>query len=197
MRKISVFGLALATCFAATTAFAQEGSGFGHEGQIAIGGDLDLNFTKSSMSFKGESQSAGTSFAIQPAADYFVIDNLSVGGALGFHWQDSGGDDSSSQTRFSIAPRVGYNIAAAENISIWPRLALAYNIDSFSPPSGSSVGSNSLGLRIDVPVAIHLARHFFIGVGPYFSTDLTSSTEGNDAPKLTQFGLATGLYGWF
>ena len=49
------------------------------------------------------------SLSLHPEIDYFIINNLSVGGFIGFDFVTSGDNDSS---RFSIGPRFGYNIPA-------------------------------------------------------------------------------------
>lgn len=198
MRKIVVFGLSLATGLIGTTTLAQEPSRFGQAGQVALGSDLSLRFDRSSTSFEGESQTTSTSVEAQPAADFFVIDNLSIGGALGFRWEEGGGDYPPRMTTVGIVPRVGYNIPAGDKLSIWPRLGLSYGFVSLSPGRGRpAVSGNAVALRVEVPFALHLASHFFIGIGPYYATDLVAKTEGEDAPKASHYGIGTGLFGWF
>jgi hypothetical protein len=105
----------------------------------------------------------GTTFKLRPALDYFVIANLSVGGAVEFDFT-SGNPDT---TAFGIAPDVGYELALSDTWSFWPSASL--------PMTFPSRGSATLALRIFAPFLVHPAEHFFFGIGPGFEQGLTSS----------------------
>jgi len=83
-----------------------------------------------------------------------------------------------------------------ESLSLWPRLGIAYNHESFSVGSTDQSGY-SLALRISVPVLWHPSSHFFLGAGPAFSTELLSKVEGVDQGKATDIGLTALIGGYF
>jgi hypothetical protein len=93
---------------------------FGAKGQIAISSDAALAIERRSLS----GQSGGTTaIHLAPAADFFVIDNLSIGGFVAFNYTKTGDSDSN---RFSIGPRVGYNLPFSDLISIWPKVGFSF-----------------------------------------------------------------------
>ena len=105
----------------------------------------------------------GTTFQLRPALDYFVIPRLSLGGAVEFDYVSG----NPNQTTFKIAPEIGYEVALTDTWSIWPQAALSL---SFPSP-----GDPGVTLLITVPFLLHPAEHFFFGIGPGFSQDLTSN----------------------
>ena len=52
------------------------GQGFGEQGQLVISGEMNAGFT--------QVNGAGWVFGVKPAADYFIVPNISIGAALGF-----------------------------------------------------------------------------------------------------------------
>jgi hypothetical protein len=165
---------------------------FGAEGQIAISSDAALTIQRRTIS----GVSGGTtSIQLAPAADFFVANNLSVGGFVGFDYATSGDNDSS---RFSIGPRVGYNFPFSDLISIWPKAGFSYAHTSNSvtvPGPGNTTVSTSnsasaFALNLFVPVMFHPVRHFFGGFGPFLDTDLSGDA------KATVFGGKLTIGGW-
>ncbi len=178
------------------TGFAQEsltedtGRGpqhrFGHKSQLAISSDAALAITHYSP---GDT----TTITLQPAVDYFVIDNLSVGGFIGLDYTTT---ENASTTRFGIGPRVGYNIGLSDLVSVWPKLGFSFSTtsteidDEDSDISVTTNDNSGIALNIFVPIMFHPATHFFAGFGPFLDTDLS----GDD--KVTAFGLKLTLGGW-
>jgi hypothetical protein len=105
----------------------------------------------------------GTGFSLRPALDYFVIQNLSVGGAFEFDFA-SGNPD---RTTFSVAPEVGYEFALSDSWSFWPQASLSMG---FPNP-----GNPFVTVTLFAPFLVHPAEHFFFGLGPGFAQDLTSN----------------------
>lgn len=192
--KLLAFASVLAACpvlASAQSATEDTGRGpshrFGRESQLAISSDAALSI---------EHRSPGdvTTITLAPAADYFVIDNLSVGGFIGFRYQTAG---DTSSTQFSIGPRVGYNITLTDLVSVWPKLGLSFAHSSTTTEIGdddttveTTVDNDALALNLFVPIMFHPATHFFAGFGPFLDTDLS----GDD--KVTSFGLKLTLGGW-
>jgi hypothetical protein len=107
-----------------------------------------------------------TTFSLKPALDYFVIDRLSVGGAVGLQFFGPPSPQPNS-TVFTIEPEVGYELALSDTWSFWPQASLPMTF-----PSGANA---SLALVLFVPFLVHPAEHFFFGIGPGLSQGLTSN----------------------
>jgi hypothetical protein len=163
---------------------------FGHHGQLAISSDAALAITH-------YSPGDYTTITLQPAVDYFVIDNFSVGGFIGLDYTSF---KNGSTTRFSVGPRVGYNLTLSDLISIWPKIGFSFATTSTSIDAGTTgdnpdvtitTNDNSgIALNLFVPIMFHPAEHFFAGFGPFLDTDLSGSD------KVTAFGLKLTLGGW-
>ena len=97
---------------------------------------------------------------------------------------------------FGIGPRVGYNIPISDLFSFWPKVALIYTDKTTSGASGST-----FDVQLYAPVLLHLAPHFFAGLGPQIQTDLTASASAAGVsaptvPKTTSYGLYFTIGGW-
>jgi hypothetical protein len=131
--------------------------GFGQSGTLVISSDAsaDLGFT-----------TAGDYgyFRLQPAADYFLKDNLSVGAGLtlGFAFGDSSG------LTLGMNFRGGYNIPLTERVSIWPKAGLGFLVVDDINLQGGVLGTQGFNFQVDVfsPVLFHITDHFFVGGGP-------------------------------
>jgi len=169
---------------------------FGGAGQIAISSDLLLSIQAASTKPPGGEATSSTTIVVRPSADYFVIDSLSVGGLVGFGYTKA---EASKLTTWEIGPRVGYGVALAETVSLWPKLGLVYR----SATSSTTVDATDrmLSLQFVAPILLHLVPHFFVGFGPDFSIDLTSSRtiagQSSDGSKTTTIGLESVIGGWF
>jgi len=144
MRKCLSASLAVALLTAAGAAEAQGmGPDFGAQGQLAISGErlFGINYIRRNDNPAGQPSSyrsatvigfgwnadpPGSSF-VQPRAgiDYFVIDRLSLGGALGLYTA-SGHNAQTDGTGFLFAPRVGYAVDLGRIASFWPRGGITY-----------------------------------------------------------------------
>lgn len=200
MKKFTVACVAFAAVFAfAGTAAAED---LGGEGQIAISSDLQLSFTSTSQSLPDSAPEgtpdpdSTTTIVVAPALDYFVAESISIGGQV-FYASTSMGDASSSG--FGIGPRVGYAIPIGEGLAFWPKLGIAYTSSSYdSGVEGSEKQSGTtMSLEVFAPFAIQPAEHFFVGIGPMLSMDLSNKVEDEDAGKSTTFGVMTQVGGYF
>lgn len=166
---------------------------FGLDGQLAISSDAGLSLSNTSIS--GQDGSA-TVLVLRPAVDYFVIDNLSIGGFLGVEYTSSPGG---SSTVFGVGPRVGYNVPLSRSFSIWPKIGFSFASTSQKADDvtvgevtieGDDETSTSLALNAFVPVMFHPVEHFFLGLGPALDTDLTGDA------KATTLAARLTLGGW-
>ena len=163
---------------------------FGEKGELAISSDAALSVSNTSLSGVDGSS---TQITIAPAIDYFVIRNLSVGGALRFDYTSNPGGHS---TGFGVGPRVGYNIPISDLLSIWPKAGLSIEHTSVTTKvttpvvADNSSSNTAVALNLFVPIMIHPAPHFFAGFGPFLDTDLSGDN------KATTFGAKLTLGGW-
>jgi hypothetical protein len=184
LRLWTILLLAGASSLPAAPAVAQEpaapmapvtprGGGFGAAGQIAISGELSAHFRKHS----GD----GSELGIQPAFDYFIAPNVSVGGVVGLTY--ASGNPSSTTIR--VGARAGYNLNLVDNIGFWPMAGVYFSHFSRRPDS-----SNSSFLRVFAPFLYHLVPHLFVGLGPILDLEL-SGGGGNS------YGLESTVGGWW
>jgi len=183
---------------------------FGSPGQLVISSDANLGLTgETTGGVNGSPSTSGWNLTVLPAADYFVIQGLSIGGFVDFtHTEVSSpnltngvpndtGSTSVSTNTFGIGARVGYNLPITDWISVWPKLGLGFS-DTGVSGGGSS---NRWTLFVYAPFLYHLASHFFVGLGPLLTADLAASGSDNaghsgDAPKVVTYGLAFTVGGW-
>lgn len=191
---------------------------FGGPGTLAISSDMNLAFvgcsgcTSPLLAAEGPggnaTNSSGWVLTLAPAADYFVIQGLSIGGQIQYshaHTSTSsttpgGGSSSTDADLFGIFARVGYNIPIMDLLSWWPKVGIGF-VDASLNSGGVSGSANAFDLQIFAPLLLHLAPHFFAGLGPYLQTDLSASASSGghsatDYPKQTSYGLMFTIGGW-
>jgi len=164
---------------------------FGDKGQLTISSDAGLSISSTSTSGVDGST---TNVTLRPAIDYFVLNNVSVGGFVGLDYTST---SAGHTTSFAIGPRVGYNFAFSERFSFWPKLGFSYTSSSVTSDApvvpgatAPSVGGDHLALNLFAPVMFHPVQHFFLGFGPALDTDLSG-----DSKQTTIAGRLT-LGGW-
>ena len=184
---------------------------FGGPGTFAVSNDANVSIIGQSVSNNGGSS---WTLSLAPAADYFVMQGLSLGGQISYtHSSETSGSGTMngaavpsttiSTNTFGIGPRVGYNIPFNDVVSFWPKLGLVFSDTSVGGQGGAPGSSgNTFDLVIFAPFLFHPAQHFFVGIGPYFQTDLTSSASAagvsqTNVPKTTSYGLQFTVGGWF
>lgn len=144
MRKNLSIALAVTLFGLAGTAQAQGyGAPLGSKGQVTFGAERLFGFHWTKNSYEtpagdhyGNSCTSvgfGWQFACgmpfnQPrlGVDFFVAQDISIGGALGFFsmsWNGNGGGD---QNGFVISPRVGFNVPISQIVTFWPKVGLTY-----------------------------------------------------------------------
>jgi hypothetical protein len=190
--------LLAACCLAPTAARADMP---GRQGQIVIRSDFDLSASYSKTSLPSSAPAgakepdAAIRLQLGPAVDYFVIPGLSVGGQVFLNYGKQG---DSSSTGFGLGPRVGYYINFASGIGIWPQAAFQYASTKFTVKDAqgneqSTSGSTS-SVLVSAPLIVEFVDHFFLGIGPYLSLDV-SVPDGQG--KTTTLGIATQVGGYF
>lgn len=192
-------GPATAAPAAAPAAASPTDNGLGTVGQIVISDDLQIALVRESRSSPGQTIET-TRVELQPAVDYFVAANLSIGGQLRISHEsvDNGGGTTNDLTTIGLLPRIAYNVALSPTSSIWPRVALGYVHTSLDSYGGQVTQSGyTVSLEIFVPLVFQPVPHFFLGGGPLVSTDLVAKVEDQDAAKTTNIGLMSTIGGYF
>jgi hypothetical protein len=210
----------LALCIS-SSAWAQT---FGDKGQLAISAERLFGFVHDSSTttlngqdntFKTDSfsllsttltpagsEGGGLAYSSpRVAGDYFVIKNLSVGGALGYSHVSlsqpatANMDLSTSGDSWTFAPRAGYSFLFGEIVGIWPRAGFTYRTFSLGAESG-----HVLALTIEAPFTFSLIPHVVFTAGPTLDLGLSGSvdnTQGNRTTSLTfsatEIGIQTAL----
>lgn len=171
-----------------------DAAGFGREGQWTFSTDAALEFSRRTQ----EDSPATTSISVFPATDYFLIENLSVGGVIGVGYTKAGDTRS---TAFKLGPRVGYNFELSPLLSVWPKLGFSYSHTKVETERETMVGTavvrtsaetsnDAIALNLFAPIMLHPAPHFFAGFGPFLDVDLS----GNNRATIWGFRLTLG--GW-
>ena len=195
------------------TGYAPPRSLFGTRGVLDISAATTARFFFASTSHPSSSSTSDVGFDLTPSAQYFVIDGLSVGGTIQFDWNKP--KDSDALTTFGIGPTVGYNLwLTPSSLSLWPQATIAFQSTSLSftsaaatPGTGTgttttttSVTETKFTVGIFVPLLIHPVDHFHFGVGPFFSTDISSKASSGsvsgDGDKVTTVGIKFEIGGW-
>jgi hypothetical protein len=159
-------------------------NGFGAPGQVTIASDFGISFIHYSDAEFSE-------LVLEPALDYFIAPNLSVGGKVRFDYSKNKGGSTSA---LGVGPRVGYQLPLADMFSVFPKLGFFLEHVSSSVSGGASSGYTLFSLTIDVPFLWHPVPHFFIGIGPTLFANIAGATS---AQRDVQFGLVSTVGGFF
>jgi opacity protein-like surface antigen len=177
---------------------------FGSNGVLVLSSELEAygNLT----SYTGTDNSF-SSYGLTAGVDIFVADHVSVGCALSLGHSSARGayvlgraPYSDDDGTYGFALRAGVEVPLGRHFSLYPRLTMGYGVDNFDLESGTNANKGSDGylyLNLNAPLLAHLARHFFVGFGPYVSTDLARTyTPGNRENKGTTVGVGLIVGGW-
>ena len=148
------------------------GQGFGEQGQFVISGEMNAGFTKVNH--------GGWVLGVKPAADYFIVPNISIGAALGFA---IGNDDAKG---FEVGARAGYNLNVTENIGVWPIVGISYN----KVTAANNFSSSSTYGNLYLPILYHIVPHVFAGIGPFYNLHIAGDGDHS-------YGFRSTVGGWF
>jgi hypothetical protein len=201
VRTTILLGCVLAGATLAPSTARAQAADFGAPGELAISSDAQVSLLGQSYSGNG---APGSTFqlVLQPAADYFIIRNLSLGGYLEYAHQSQSGNNGGPSTNsdtFGLGPRVGYDIVISDSFSFWPKAFIGFSSTNFSTGNNSG-GDNSWSIGVFAPFLFHPVQHFFLGLGPTLSTQLSNTvSQGNQSasgPTATRYGIAFTVGGW-
>ena len=194
MRKASHLICALALGFiGATVARSADAQAFGNKGDMTFSAErlMGINFfseapgpSATHIAFGMASPGASQSVYLLPrfGFDYFVIDNLSLGGSLAFGDVDPEGNNN-SRSGALIAFRVGYAIEFSKVFGFWPRGGFTYH---------NFTNDEEFGLTIEAMFYAAPVEHFAITFGPLMDLGIAGT-----AGEARNFSLiSAGILGW-
>lgn len=203
MQKWMLVGCVSAACAIAGSANAQNAAPeFGAQGQLAISAErlFGIEYARASYSPPAPAASfyhsstvigfgweySASSF-IQPRAgiDYFVVNHLSLGGAIGLY-SGAGHDPQVGDTGFLLAPRIGYAMDLGSVASFWPRGGLTYY---------SHADFHNVALTGEANFALFPRANWAFLITPHFDLGPFGGSPGNIDFTEYVFGVTFGLMG--
>ena len=200
MRKWMLAGCITGVCTICGSAAAQVAPGFGAQGQLAISAERLFGIEYSKSSFDGRNGAPGyyrsatiigfgwsnqgrQSSFVEPRAgiDYFVINSLSLGGALGIY-SASGHNANEPVSGFLFAPRVGYAIDLGSVASFWPRGGITYY---------SHGDYHNVGITGEANFALFPRPNWAFLIQPHF--DLGPFGGGSNGDSYSEFAIGAQL----
>lgn len=209
------------------TAMAQGPSGFGTQGQFVLGVErlFGLNFfngrldpdlgpetdqSRTQFNLLWSNSFVGGNAIVNPysvprfAFDYAIIDNVTLGGSLGYASTSGendvdGGEDNDFDTftLFSFQPRVGYILRFNDVVGMWLRGGLTY----YSIGSDNFGSSSGFGINLEPGFVFTVTQGFGISVTPSIDLPLSGTFDpevGEDADySIRNFGANAGLFVYF
>lgn len=185
---------------------------FGDAEQVALNGTLNASFGRLGYD---TGNSTTTSFGVEPAFDYFALQNLSQGATAFFRYaniESANGIEVTSAT-VGVSGRIGRNFWLGQRVSFWPKLAVGAwrSWLTYSSPSGGSatIGGTAVPIgpsskftedaafiEVQMPFLFHLAQHFFVGIGPNAYVDVLHTVESR-SNRRRFVGVSSTVGGWF
>jgi hypothetical protein len=162
--------------------------------------DIEVDTTEFSLGWRG--RAVPTPFEVPRFAfDVFVIDGLSVGGALGYGSLSSEDDDGDEEdgSEFIFAPRVGYVWMFSDVAGFWLRGGFTYHSSDDFFFGGDESG---LALTVEPTFVLSPAEHFAFTVGASADFDVTGEWDppGNPGDRDRRYwsiGIQLGMLGYF
>lgn len=186
---------------------------FGDGGQVALTGALSASIGHLGYD---SSDASSTNVSVEPAFDYFAAQNTSQGATAFFRYTESvsGNGVNVDATTVGVTGRLGQNVWLGGRVSFWPKLAVGVwhswihysaprdgftvSIDGKTVPIGPSsrFKEDALFIELQAPFLFHVARHFFVGIGPDAYVDVLHSVDS--AQNRRRFvGASSTVGGWF
>lgn len=149
--------------------------------------------------------------------DFFVIDGLSIGAALGYFSASQSNEtevmgttsesDGPTFSGFLVAPRIGYAYMFNPTVGIWPRGGITYAHRNISDPDSDNENSqNRLAVTLELPLVISPVPHVGFLLGPTLDLGVSGSDNNENTPpipdaevdaKTTDIGVQTGVLVYF
>jgi hypothetical protein len=179
----------VAAAFLAVASAVHAEDRFGQRGQVVPFGSLSFRHTSRGVT--------SNSVWVGPGVLYFPTDSVAFGISVLYAYTQGVAFFGQTATlspgvhSVGIEPTVGAAIPMADRVSLFPRFSMRF-LKNMPGTGGPSL--DLLTLRGFAPLLFTPASHFYIGFGPEFSTDVSTSSV---TTKETGFGLATEIGGYF
>jgi hypothetical protein len=197
MKKFAFLMVAL---LSATSAFAADSANtFGKKGSTV----LQITYGTTVAGSEDGVQATPNSLTA-PSFDYFIFDNVSVGGQFTYGYNnvfksEVKDQEAKSNHTLSVGPRVGYAYRICDMVSVWPRVGLNYGFNKFGNKTGS-VATHGLELAVEAPVTLHVHKNVFLSTGPALNVDLVNksvaSSKGDVTASATTQANKSVSFGW-
>ncbi len=199
------------------------GGGVGFYGPLGVAYNSFSGATGQQVDFSGTTPVATStettirswSIWLAPSIDYFLVENLSIGGLFAVDTTfgsaelkttrqtpagnqiNSAETDLPTVTSFTLMPRVGYFLRVySDRVSLWPRVGLGYFRGSNATVMGSGSGASSqtqsvdaLLLQLDVGIIYQITDNVFFRIAPA----VTFSTNGGSTVKYKNLPASSAL----
>ena len=180
-------------------------SRFGDAGTVVL--DAELDGYGFATSYQGPNGASYDVFGVVAGVDYFIADHFSLGAILAARHSEAAGLEvltgagyTNHNTRVSFGLRPAVEIPLGRVLSLYPRATLGFASESYDIESGGSANKgtdDALYVDLYAPLLVHPARHFFFGLGPEVSTDLSRTVNpGNRSNQSTYVGAGLLVGGW-
>ena len=178
---------------------------FGEAGQVVIVSDDVLS--GSYTAYEG-GPTFVSSLGLSVGVDYFVFDNVSIGGVVTAEYTNqvvatTGGSTKVSHEGLVLGPRLGVNVPMSQELSLYPLVTLAAGPSRYDETSGGNADDYDriqVTVSIYAPLLVHPVSHFFVGLGPFLTHDLLgdiSFPDGSTATnRATTWGVSFTIGGW-
>jgi len=186
---------------------------FGDAGQVVLNGALSASIGHLGYD---SSDASSTNVSVEPAFDYFASPNFSQGASAFFRYGESVATSGASAEISTVGAtgRIGPNIWLGERVSFWPKLAVGLwhswlhyeapsdgftvSVDGKTVPIGTSsrFQEDALFIEVQAPFLFHVARHFFVGIGPDAYVDVLHAVDSSHNRRRF-VGASSTVGGWF
>ena len=176
--------------------------GFGQteKGKWKLSGDtnislMSLNGKLTTNYGLGDVESSSTSFTIEPSANYFVVDNISVGFGISYlstkeNFDDLGGSSKTESQTLSIGPQASYYFKGK---STRPYVGLGFGLSSIANGEDSDKYNGVyFGLQGGFSIFINNNVSFDLGLN-YSNTKLRNNRDSDNKISTNGIGFLTGF----
>ncbi len=171
---------------------------FGEAGEFVITNEEVLagDYT----TYAGTGAFEGT-LSAEIAVDWFAEDYVSIGAfvqasyAHTLGYEPSGATVTYERESFNTGPRVGVNIPFTRDLSLYPRVQLGFGRDAYNETDGvnqDTYTDSSFWFSGSVPLLVHAASHFFVGLGPNFAHDFSRTASFPNGASVQNRGTTIG-----
>jgi len=152
---------------------------FGQAGEFVLSNELVLRGYWTGYA-GSSSTSSGGSFAV--GLDHFLADHVSIGASVTGYYGTSTGIDATTSAVVSsqseggaLAARAGVDIPLGGSFSFWPHASLGVGEQVVNQQEGgrSREDDKIVSVGVYAPFLVHPTTHFFLGLGPSASHDLS------------------------